>query len=318
MESARARRIDRHIAFPPGMQVLERGWLSCNSVVFADEMGGTLVDTGFHTHVEQTYTMARHAMDRHANTGFHRIVNTHLHSDHCGGNKLIAERTTCEVVVPDGYAAAVRAWDRRKLTFDLVGQECERFDYTDTVSPGDVLTLGGKEWEALAAPGHDADSMMFHCDEEGILITGDALWEDGCGAIFPTLDRASLDRDFAAAFATLALIDTLDLRIVVPGHGPPFTDAEGAVARARSRLQHLASSRGKNARHVARVLLKFHLLDVRRMRMARVIAMFREVPALLFADRDLMLDPDRFASETVDDLVRVGAAQVEGEYLFDV
>ena len=49
--------------------------------------------------------------------------------------------------------------------------------------------------------------------------------------------------------AVLALIDTLDLRLVIPGHGAPFTDAKGALVRARSRLAYLAADRPDAAKN---------------------------------------------------------------------
>jgi len=173
------------IAFPRGMQVFERGWLSSNCVLFADDTGATLIDTGFHTHAEQTFAMVRHAIDRHETASLRRIINTHLHSDHCGGNRMIAKRMVCDVVVPEGNADAVRRWDHDALSFEATGQHCDRFECHDTLSAGDILTLGGMEWEAIGAPGHDVDALMFHCEEHGLLISGDALWQDGCGAIFP-------------------------------------------------------------------------------------------------------------------------------------
>ncbi len=303
---------------PPGMQVFERGWLSSNCVLFEDEGGATLVDTGFTSHAEQTLAMVLHAVERHPVSKLRRILNTHLHSDHCGGNALVARRTRCEIVIPEGNSYAVRHWDHRLLTFQSTAQPCARFDFTDTLSAGDVLTLGGMEWEALAAPGHDVDSLMFHCEEEGILISGDALWEDGSGAIFPSANPKTLDEDFAAAFETLGLVDTLDVRVVIPGHGRPFNDVDGALARARSRMKHLSADRARNGRHVARVLLKYRLLDERRMKMADVVTMFRDVPAIGHANRDIGLPYKDLAHRTVEDLVRVGVARVENDVLVDV
>lgn len=304
-------------AFPPGMTVFERGWLSSNCVLFEDDSGATLIDSGYVAHAEQTLAIVLHALERHRNPKLRRLINTHLHSDHCGGNSLLWRRTRCDIVIPEGNSYGVRHWDQRFLSFEATGQHCDRFDFTDTVSPGDVLTLGGREWEALAAPGHDVDSVMFHCEDDGILISGDALWEDGCGAMFPTHNPRTLGEDFAAAFETLGLVESLDVRIVVPGHGAPFTDVDGALDRARSRLRRLSADPARNGRHVAKVLLKYRLLDDRRMSVDTVHAMFRDVPAIAHANRDIGLPPSVLADRTMDDLVRVGAATRDGDWLVD-
>lgn len=308
---------EQAITFPAGMQVFERGWLSANGVLFEDDAGATLVDTGYKIHADQTWALVQYAVDRMANPELRRIVNTHLHSDHCGGNAMLAKLHVCDVVIPEGIARAVRDWDLKTLSFELTGQKCDRFKYTDTLADGDTLTMGGLEWVAVGSPGHDADSLMFHCPREGLLISGDALWEDGCGAIFPSADPALLDRDFVAAFATLDQIERLDVGIVVPGHGRPFTEVAEAIDRARSRLRRLESHRDKNARHVAKVLLKFRLLDDRKLSWTLVEKMFREVPILQWANRDIDLAPDAFARETIRDLVKVGAARYDTDLLMD-
>lgn len=304
-------------ALPDDMQVFERGWLSSNCVLFADEGGATLIDSGYIAHAEQTYALVMHAVERHRTPRLRRIINSHLHSDHCGGNALIARRTHCDVIVPEGNSYGVRNWDQRFLSFEMTGQRCDRFDFTDTLSAGDVLMLAGEEWEALAAPGHDVDSLMLFCKDEGILISGDALWEDGCGAMFPTANPKTLDEDFAAAFETLGLVEALEARVVIPGHGRPFIDVEGALDRARSRLRRLSADHSKNARHVAKVLLKYRLLDDRRMSIETIRTMFRETPAIRHANRDIALSSDALAARTIDDLVRVGVAKREGDWLFD-
>ena len=304
-------------AIPEGMQIFERGWLSSNCVLFADAAGATLIDSGYIAHAEQTLGLVMHAIERHATPRLRRIVNTHLHSDHCGGNALLARRTQCEIIVPDGNAYGVRNWDQRFLSFELTGQRCDRFDFTDTISAGDILMLCDEEWEALAAPGHDVDSLMLFCKDEGILISGDALWEDGCGAMFPTANPKTLDEDFAAAFETLELVEAMEPRLVIPGHGRPFVDVDGALERARSRLRHLSADHSRNGRHVAKVLLKYRLLDDRRMSIETIRTMFRETPAIRHANRDIALSPTALADRTIDDLVRVGVAKRDGDWLLD-
>ena len=118
---------------PPRMQVFERGWLSSNCVLFEDDHGATLIDSGYVTHAEQTMAMVLHALEGHDNPKLRRVINTHLHSDHCGGNALLARRTRCEIVIPEGNSYGVRNWDQRFLSFVATGQRCDRFDFTDTI-----------------------------------------------------------------------------------------------------------------------------------------------------------------------------------------
>ncbi len=71
--------------------MLERGWLSANNIVLMGPDGTALVDSGYHTHAAQTVALVGHAL---AGRPLDRLVNTHLHSDHCGGNAALASRTS--------------------------------------------------------------------------------------------------------------------------------------------------------------------------------------------------------------------------------
>ena len=308
----------RTLALPASMRVLERGWLSSNCVLIsnddADDDETVLVDTGYGSHAAQTVALVGHALRSAGRQRLDRIVNTHLHSDHCGGNAALKKAYDCRITIPAGYAAAVRNWDGDALMFESTGQECERFDFDTTIAAGDILIWGGLAWRALAAPGHDDDSLIFFCERAGILISADALWEDGFGALFPEQNRPL---GFAAAGATLDLIASLAVQLVIPGHGAPFDDVSGALQRAKSRLDHLSAEPMRNARHVAKVLLKFKLLEAQRMPLKSVENLFHDVPILALLNDAMGCEPAEFAHTTASSLVRVGAARFEDDVLVD-
>jgi glyoxylase-like metal-dependent hydrolase (beta-lactamase superfamily II) len=240
------------------MRVLERGWVSSNNVVLFDtDQSATLVDTGYVTHSEQTLQLVRHALDGRQLT---RIINTHLHSDHCGGNALLSRELSATITIPPGHADAVQRWDDAALGFTACGQACDRFNFDAVVRPGEHLMMGGADWQAVASPGHDPHSIVLWNADDRTLISADALWEHGFGAIFPEVEGES---GFAEQRAILELIGQLNPRWVVPGHGAPFTEVDQALARAFARLDALEASPERNARSVIKTLLKFHLLIVR-------------------------------------------------------
>jgi glyoxylase-like metal-dependent hydrolase (beta-lactamase superfamily II) len=105
------------------MTVLERGWLSSNNVLFDDGDAVSIVDTGYVSHAPQTLALVDAARCGRPLT---RIVNTHLHSDHVGGNALLKARFAeagCTIAMPAGLAAAVAAWDEEALTYAPTGQQ---------------------------------------------------------------------------------------------------------------------------------------------------------------------------------------------------
>ncbi|MFO1288603.1 MAG: MBL fold metallo-hydrolase [Rubrivivax sp.] len=175
-----------------GLTVLERGWLSSNNIVIhgaPGEAGAVLVDTGHVVHAAQTLALVRRALQQpdRAPEPLVRIVNTHLHSDHCGGNALLQrEFADVAIVIPPGEAEAVRQWDVARLSHDDFGRR-ERFTIAGTLAPGEHFVAGGRRWDAHAAPGHDPHSLVLFDAANGVLLSADALWANGFGVIFPEL-----------------------------------------------------------------------------------------------------------------------------------
>ena len=245
------------IMLPSDMHFIERGWLSSNSLLLIGPDDTVLVDSGYHTHAEQTVALVRHALQGRPLT---TLFNTHLHSDHCGGNAAIQSTwPSVRTWIPPGCSEAVRQWDEQALTYKPTGQTCPRFAFDDVLQPGSRVWAGGRPWEIHAAPGHDPDSIVLFQPDTGVLLSADALWEQGFGVVFPEIYEAP---GFDDVGLTLDLIEQLQPRYIVPGHGRVFTDLSGALSRARDRLRMFRESPVKHASHAAKVLIKFHLMAI--------------------------------------------------------
>ena len=241
-----------------GLSVFERGWLSSNNVLIHGREpgeGAALVDTSHCLHAGQTLALLRAGLNGEA---LRCVLNTHLHSDHCGGNAAVHSAHGAPTFIPAGCWDAVQRWDELRLGYADVRQRCERFEAQGSLIGGEVLQLGGRHWQVILAPGHDPDAVMFFDAQHGVLIAGDALWEDGFGIVFPELDG---QRAFDDVAAVLDLIEQLPVRWVIPGHGAPFSDVDAALLRARSRLAAFRAAPLRHARHAAKVLLKYHMME---------------------------------------------------------
>ena len=217
---------------PAALRVITRDWVSSNNILCFGRDGATLVDTGYGRHAPRTLELVATALD---STPLQRIVNTHCHSDHIGGNAALQRaHPSVEILIPAGDTAAVAAWDQNVLDFASMGQECERFTFARGYAAEEDLVLGELTWRAVASPGHHDTSLVLHCEAERVLISGDALWEHGFGVIFPALDggEAASRRAFAAQRATLETIAALEIDTVLPGHGAPFAQIDAALERA--------------------------------------------------------------------------------------
>jgi glyoxylase-like metal-dependent hydrolase (beta-lactamase superfamily II) len=295
------------VALPAQLHVFVRDWLSGNNVLLRGDHGNVLIDSGYAKHVPLTLALVASRVGLDGDV-LSLIVNTHCHSDHMGGNAALQRAYGCRIAVPAGEAVLVDAWDTHALLIDEAGQRAERFAVDERLQAGTTASWGGLEWQLLAAPGHDMGALVFYEPRHRILVSGDALWEDGFGFVMPReIEPAALP----ATRATLDMIAALDVATVIPGHGEPFVGCRGALDRAYRRLTALEADSGRGARHAAKVLLMFNLLDRERMAVATLPAHVTRTRLLRdFNDRYFHLSSDDYAAWLVDELCRAGAAAI--------
>ena len=299
-------------SLPPTVSVLVRGWLNCNSVVLRSPGDNVLIDSGYCTHREQTLEKVAGPGGLEAEP-LERLINTHCHSDHMGGNAAVASAYGCRVTIPAGEVQHVLPWTPQSVWMAQFDQKADPFHFDDTIEAGDTFQGGGFTWQVHAAPGHDMDALMFFEPAHGILVSGDALWEDGMGFVWPEEGRNPY---IEAAHESLAAIEALAPRLVIPGHGRVFGDTGAAIARCRSRLDAFARDPVKNARHVVKVMFVFALLDRQRMPVAEVPDYLARIDCYRqLAGRFLGTRPEALAEWLVADLLRAGAIALDGAVL---
>ncbi|QDL56025.1 MBL fold metallo-hydrolase [Rhodoferax aquaticus] len=302
------------ITFPAGVTVFERGWLSSNNILIQGEGGTALIDSGYCTHAEQTLALVESALQGRP---LDLLLNTHLHSDHCGGNAALQARfPELQTHIPPGHADYVRVWDAYALSYTPTGQHCPRFSLSATLQPGSEMHLGDLQWQVHAAPGHDPHSVILFEPQSRTLVSADALWEKGFGVVFPELDG---DDAFDEVSATLDVIERLNPATVIPGHGAAFTDAPQAIAYARQRLNGFVQNPGKHVQYAIKVLVKFKLLEAQAIERAALEQWMQSTR--YFADTfGKHFDANKFTDgvdHLVQDLVRSGAAAVQGSVIYN-
>lgn len=293
-----------------GATVFERGWLSSNNILIKGDGTSTLVDSGYASHAPLTLSLLQEALKSQP---LDLLLNTHLHSDHCGGNALLqATYPALLTRIPPGHAEAVAAWDADTLTYTPTGQSCPRFQFQGLLNPGDTLRLGVHLWEVHGAKGHDPHSVILFQRESGVLISADALWNNGFGVVFPELEGIEA---FDEVGETLDIIEALRPTTVIPGHGPVFQDVEAALARARSRLAQFQASPEQHRRYALKVLIKFKLLEWQTITQAELLTWGRATAYLRsFMPEEHTTKGDReWLAAVLADLERSGSLRIEGE-----
>ncbi len=300
------------------MRVFVRGWLSSNNLLCLSEQTPALIDTGHSKHAAETVALVRSAL---GDQPLARIAHTHLHSDHCGGSgALQAAWPGARTWVPEASLDHVQAWDEDALSFGGTGQRCDPFTANEALVPGQTVRLGDHDWEVHAAPGHDALAVLLYEPRHGVLVAGDAMWENGVGVIFPHIDGSDGFDPFAD---TLTLIERIDPAVVVPGHGAPFGRAGGAIqaalGRARQRIDYFNQHPAQHALYAAKVLIKYQMMDVERMPRAAFDAWLASAPSLRLLHRQHRPDLpwDEWLALILAPLFDKGALRRDGDAVVD-
>jgi glyoxylase-like metal-dependent hydrolase (beta-lactamase superfamily II) len=299
---------------PVGVTVFERGWLSSNNILIRGRESCALVDSGYSTHASQTLALVDSALNGRP---MELLLNTHLHSDHCGGNAALQQAyPDMQTFIPPGHASFVKDWNPEALTYTPTGQTCHQFRFDAVLQPGTEMRLGDTLWQVHAAPGHDPHSVILFEPASRALISADALWERGFGVVFPELEGVEA---FDEVGLTLDLIETLSPAVVIPGHGSVFASVAVSIAAARARLRSFAENPSWHIVHAAKVLLKFKLLELQSQPRHSLIAWaqattyFAQIHQKHFQQIDMQL----CVNGLIDDLVRVGAATSDGLMIYN-
>lgn len=158
-------------------------------------------------------------------------VATHAHVDHMGGLHEFADRR--------GHAAEAHAFatadesvtlahwlrdDPEGLGrlphpgFSLQDWRQTPAPLTMTLAEGDRIDLGDRAFTVLHLPGHSPGSIALLDEKTGLMLSGDAIYDD-------TLVDDIPGADIPAYIATMDRLRHLDVALVMGGHGPPFDRA---------------------------------------------------------------------------------------------
>lgn len=287
-----------------GLAVIVRGWLHGNTVVLPGRVPA-IMDTGYHTGVDRLMDLLANEASM---AGLAHIYLTHVHSDHAGGCATLRRRTGATIHAHRDCQKQVEAWDPRALWLEGMGQHMDRFRIERTLVPDDEVETNRLRWRVLLTGGHAVGGVSFYEPNHRILVSGDALWEDGFGVLNVPLEGP---KTFNAAQQALDTLAPLDVTLVIPGHGPPFTDFQGAISRAQKTLSSWREDTPRMLRHNLRSGLAFWLLaheGAPRTDLESVVASFLRTcgePA-----------DNHAVDQVLADLTRAGALQERDDQVF--
>ncbi|HET8535778.1 MAG TPA: MBL fold metallo-hydrolase [Solirubrobacteraceae bacterium] len=258
--STRKRELGRGERVVPGVWRLRLplpwpGVPHCNAWAVAAGDGVVLFDTGMHepgsiAHLERAMAQVNLSIEN-----VRLVACTHAHSDHYGQAADIVDRAVCELWMHPNHEHMTRAaqdpeaaLQRRveiarqsgvpeePLQAYAEARRGQGFGISRIIEPDQPLLPGTKidsdlgAWEVYETPGHAPSHVCMFQPEHRMLISGDHL-----------LGRVSLYYDFgyspdpAGEFLnSLDVVEKLDARLCLSGHGRTFTDVQGHIEANRA------------------------------------------------------------------------------------
>ncbi|MDI6775969.1 MAG: MBL fold metallo-hydrolase [Syntrophales bacterium] len=210
---------------------IERGYLNGNHFVYRSK-APVLIDTGYVSDFNETDRLIT-ALEINL-SDVNLIISTHSHCDHIGGNKIIQEKSGCDIALHKVGKCFIDTRDDWSTWWKYYSQEADFFNCTQTLEDGEIIAVGPHKFQVIYTPGHASDGIVLYNSQEKMLISSDTLWENDIAVMTIRVEGST------ALFhmqESLLKLETLDVRIIYPGHGKPFTDMKKAISKGKAIIQ---------------------------------------------------------------------------------
>ncbi len=251
----------------------------CNAWALAAGDGIVLVDTGMHE--RGSLMQLERALDQvcYRIEDVRLVVCTHAHSDHWGQAAPICERAGAELWMHPNHRHAIESAARPESALARrieVGrqsgvpetalrrhaEQMQEIPYgiAEVVQPDRELVAGVEleselgRWTVYETPGHAPSHVCLFQAERRLLISGDHL----LGRISLYYDYGWTPDPVGEFLGSLDVVDQLNARLCLAGHGKPFTDVHGHVqgnrALVQQRLEAVRAALERDARTVLEIV----------------------------------------------------------------
>ena len=248
------------IELPTGMQMG-----SVNAYLFT-EPEPILVDTGLKSAESWEALQLGLAQQGLSVVDISRVIITHAHVDHDGQAGLIVEQSDADLWISELGAPWLQFTEEqrkrqgtyyREFFLQATGYDSQTIEMVSSglgsmgeqrapILPGrihtfpidGVLQMGGKPWQVLYAPGHCSMQTCFYQPESRLLLSADMLLAITPVPVVESPPDGTTERvpGLPLFMKSLDLIDSLDVDLVLPGHGRPFSDHHNVIQHQRERI----------------------------------------------------------------------------------
>ncbi|MDJ0790830.1 MAG: MBL fold metallo-hydrolase [Acidimicrobiia bacterium] len=150
------------------------------------------------------------------------VLVTHGHVDHVGGVDAMVTPTVTAYLHPADIDMARHPGLQLRALLGLAASDVEGLMITSPLTPlegGSRVDVGGLAFDVLFTPGHTPGHCCFLLESEGVLFSGDQLFQGSIGRT----DLPGGDYDTLMASMRREVLPLDPATRVLPGHGPTTT-----------------------------------------------------------------------------------------------
>lgn len=178
-----------------------------------------------------------------------RVLNSHSHFDHIGGNyqfdEILSVATEFSLGRTNGLKSdelSMEVSPAALCTSLPVGvtkenHQTRAFTISRKIADGDVLDIGGRKLEVLQVPGHTDDAIALLDRDAGFLWSGDSFYEGPIWLFFPETDLVAYQKSVAKLASLVP-----GLKAVFPAHNTPKSDP-ALITQLRENLDRVLAGK---------------------------------------------------------------------------
>ena len=212
---------------PIGFPSKENRGYMVNSTVIIGDKGVILVDTGFTDEIGQHLKKTIAGITDKPVT---HVINTHHHGDHVLGNvvfkdaEIISAEKCRELMNAPGYPWVETVENMTESKFPNTKIVPASVVYPEKSQQ--TVTLQGVPMVLIVPAGsHTPGDIMVHLPQYKLLVSGDILVKQ----MMPSF----IDAHVKTLISTIESISKMDLKTIIPGHGPLMTTDDAKAMQKR-------------------------------------------------------------------------------------
>ena len=147
-----------------------------------------------------------------------KLINTHCHIDHILGNNFIAKTYDLELEMNANDMELIKSSNEIAQLYGFTDYEMSPLP-KKFLNEGDTLEFGNSQFKILFTPGHAPGHISLYSEKDGLLISGDVLFNNSIGRT----DLPGGNYDLLIESIKNKILTLNDNTIVYCGHGPSTT-----------------------------------------------------------------------------------------------